>query len=70
MNVFSSKSKKTSIYKAKKVVLACGRWISEFVQDLKDTTIVVRQTVGYYQMKNMENYKVGKYPSWLYYVKD
>ncbi len=56
MYVLSSKTNKISIYKAKKVVLACGRWIGEFVQDLKDTTKVVRQTVGYYQMKNMENY--------------
>ena len=50
-------------FRADKVLLACGRWISNLVPEMKGITTVCRQLMGYFQMKDEEKYQFGKFPS-------
>ena len=44
-------------YSCRKVVLACGKWVSSMVPEIKEVTKVSRQLVGFIQMKNMERFQ-------------
>ena len=49
--------------KALKVVLACGRWISELVPDLKQLVTPREQILLYLEMKEPSEYRIGSFPS-------
>lgn len=54
--------------RTKKAALSCGRWISGLVPEISKLVEGVRQTVSYWQMKQPEDYVVGKFPAWIHYT--
>lgn len=63
--ILELKTKKdTRMIFANKVALTCGRWMTKLVPALKTILKPVRQLVSYWEMKDHEKYKVGRYPAW------
>ena len=53
---------------ASKVILTCGKWISEMVPDFKQLVKPVQQLLVYLEMENQSEYALGNFPS--FFIKD
>ena len=52
-------------FRAKKIVLACGRWIEKFVPSLSKVLRLKERTVYFLDLVNPEKYEVGKFPIFI-----
>ena len=48
------------------MLLSCGHWISELVPEMNKITTKIQQAVIYLDLKNVEKYKKGKFPTFTH----
>ena len=50
------------VYQARRLVLATGAWIGEYVPALKPIAVPERQTLGWFRPKRPEHFQLGAFP--------
>ncbi|MBN8913006.1 MAG: N-methyl-L-tryptophan oxidase [Rhizobiales bacterium] len=50
------------VYQARRLVLSTGAWIGEHVAGLKPISVPERQTLGWFQPKRPEHFRLGMFP--------
>ena len=60
----------SQVFKAKKIIVSCGRWVEELYPEISQITTTEEQAVVYFDLKNIEQYSVGKFPAFFHFKKN
>lgn len=55
---------------ANKIVVTAGKWASDIVPEVKDLLAPVQQHYAQVELHDMSKFKIGRFPSLQYYLKE